>query len=97
MKDQAERIIHKLGGHVVVASVLKIDVSQVYRWTYPKGKRGGTGGLIPAVHHQALLNYAVKNGIALTPYDFFEEIPKKKHKRRISKESAAVNANSCVT
>jgi hypothetical protein len=37
-----------LGGPAAAARMLGTTTSWVARWTYPKGKRGGTGGLIPA-------------------------------------------------
>lgn len=70
MKTPAEVVIEKCGGHAAVAEMLGIDVSRVYRFTYPKD-RGGTDGTIPAKHQQVLLDRAASRGIALTPADFF--------------------------
>jgi hypothetical protein len=63
----ASRVIAKCGGHQVVADVLGIDVSRVYRFTY-EPERGGTGGLIPTKHQHTLLEKFPK----LKPADFFE-------------------------
>jgi hypothetical protein len=80
MGSPAENIITKCaaadpekGGHAVIAAWLKIDVSRVYRWTYPKD-RGGTGGIIPAKHQQTLLEKAKAADIRLRPADFFEAV-----------------------
>lgn len=69
MGTPAENIIRKLGGAQAVAELLKVNVSNVHRWTYPKS-RGGTGGKIPTRHQSALLD---KAGDKITPADFFTE------------------------
>lgn len=71
MSQIAEHIIEKCGGAAIVATWLGIEVSAVHRWKYPKD-RGGTGGRIPTVHQQELLDRARAEGIDLTPSDFFE-------------------------
>lgn len=63
----AGRIIDYCGGYHRLALALKIDVSNVYRFTYPKD-RGGTGGSIPLQHMQTLL----KKFPSLKPDDFFD-------------------------
>lgn len=80
MTTPAEHVIAKCaaadpdkGGYAVIAGWLKIDVSRVYRWTYPK-ERGGTGGIIPAKHQQTLLEKAQAADIRLKPADFFEAV-----------------------
>ena len=70
MRNVAEQVIEKCGGHQTVAEMAGVHVSRVHRWTYPKN-RGGTGGLIPTQHQQTLLNEARKRGIDLGPPDFF--------------------------
>ncbi|MGP9819229.1 hypothetical protein ACTZWW_04370 [Salinarimonas sp. NSM] len=50
--------------------MLGVNVSRVYRWTYPVA-RGGTGGVIPARHQAKLLTTARERGIELEPADFF--------------------------
>lgn len=70
MGTPAELIIGKFGGHSKIAEVLGVDVSRVYRWTYPED-RGGTGGLIPQKHQVRLLEAAPELGIELAPADFF--------------------------
>lgn len=44
----------------------------VRRWTYPKDRRGGTGGLIPNDCQQRLLEEARARGIDLRPEHFFK-------------------------
>lgn len=70
MKSPAEFVIEKCGGHAVVAEVLGVDISRVYRFTYPKS-RGGTDGVIPAKHQITLLAEMPKRGVALRAQDFF--------------------------
>ena len=50
------------------------SLTQVYRWDYPRDK-GGAGGIIPSVHHQAILDGARGDGIELAPADFFATEP----------------------
>jgi hypothetical protein len=70
MRTPAEVVIEKCGGHAAVAEILGVDVSRVYRFTYPK-ERGGTDGTIPTKHQQVLLDGAAARGIELRPADFF--------------------------
>lgn len=70
MRNVAEQVIEKCGGHQAVAEMAGVHVSRVHRWTYPK-ERGGTGGLIPTQHQQKLLDEARDRGIDLGPSDFF--------------------------
>jgi len=71
MSNAATNVIHKCGGHRIVAEMAGVDVTRVYRWTYPP-ERGGTGGVIPTRHHQELLRRARQRGIDLQPADFFD-------------------------
>lgn len=73
MSAIAENVISKCGGHRVVAEMLGIHVSRVYRFTHSK-ERGGTGGIIPSRHQSTLLTEARRRGIDLSPSDFFETI-----------------------
>jgi hypothetical protein len=66
-----ETVIEICGGHAKVAAMCGIHPSWVYRWTYPRGKRGGTGGLIPAKHQARLLDEARRLNIPLRPEHFF--------------------------
>lgn len=72
MKDEhlepARSVIAKLGVEKV-AEITGKHVSRVYRWMYSKA-RGGTGGFIPPLDAQLLLQYANANEIALSPFDF---------------------------
>lgn len=69
MSTPAENVIAKCGGHQTVAEWLDVDLSRVYRWTYPR-ERGGTGGLIPSKHQLPLLERARLEGVPLEPADF---------------------------
>lgn len=68
----AQRVIEKCGGETAVAEMAGVNVSRVYRWTYPKA-RGGTNGVIPSRHQQMILNKAKEAGIDLRPDDFFAD------------------------
>lgn len=70
--NAASRVVAKFGGCQAVADILGIHVSRCYRWTYPKGERGGTGGRVPSHQQHQLLIEARKRGIDLSPADFFE-------------------------
>ena len=69
--DPAYTIIEKLGGLQNAAEAADVTESRVCRWRLPKGKRGGTDGLIPSRHHQKLLDWAAKHKKDLDPTDFF--------------------------
>jgi hypothetical protein len=77
MSTPAENVIRKCGGHQQVAEMAAVDLTRVYRWTYPK-ERGGTGGLVPARHQAVLLDAARSRGIDLKPEDFFAPQPPSK-------------------
>lgn len=72
MSNPAARVIEKCGGHKVVAEMLGVHVSRVFRWTYP-AERGGTDGEIPRKQQSKLLKRAKARGICLAPNDFFNE------------------------
>lgn len=70
MKNPADVVIERFGGHAVVAEICGVHVSRVYRWTYETAQ-GGTGGHIPAKHQVALMKAAQERGVDLKPADFF--------------------------
>ena len=47
-----------------------VSTTQVYRWDYPRTK-GGSGGVIPAFHHQAILDGARADKLKVKVADFF--------------------------
>jgi hypothetical protein len=67
--DPAAAIIKKLGGEAKVADLTGTALTAPYRWQREKAK-GGTGGLIPQVHHRTLLDYAHAHGISLLAEEF---------------------------
>ena len=73
----AETLIEKLGRQAI-ATACKVDISQTYKWTYPR-TRGGTGGRIPAKHFQAILDLAETKGVEIDPWDLV-----KAHDRKAS-------------
>lgn len=74
MPTVAEHVIEKCGGFKQVSEWLGLDLSTVYRFTYPRSK-GGTDGVIPAQHQGVLLAKARENQIDLRPDDFFDAPP----------------------
>lgn len=68
--EPAKGIIDKFGGAEAVAVICGCHVSNVYRWTYPKG-RGGTDGSVPQRYIGGLLSYARTHSIKLSAEDFF--------------------------
>ena len=72
--DPAATVLTRFGGAGPLAQLLRLDRSAVHRWALPK-HRGGSGGLIPARHHQRLLALAAEQGIALTAADLIGAPP----------------------
>lgn len=70
--DPAKSVIAKIGIEKV-SEITGKHVSRVYRWMYAK-ERGGTGGFIPQVDAQAILQWARQNAVPLDPSDFFAPI-----------------------
>jgi hypothetical protein len=72
----AERVITKCGkgsfsnGLKVLSRWTGKHITRIQRWNYPKS-RGGTGGIIPTQEQQGILARALKEGIELSPEDFF--------------------------
>lgn len=69
-ESQAARIT-RICGVEHLAKWAGVSETSVYRWDHPKEK-GGSGGVIPSTHHQAILDGARAAEIALSPSDFFE-------------------------
>lgn len=67
--DPAKSILDLIG-YDTAARVTGKHISRVYRWTYPSGVRGGTGGIIPHVDALKLLAHARQEGIKLSEPDF---------------------------
>lgn len=68
--EPATTVIKKLGGVEATAAIVGVDCSRVRRWRLPR-ESGGTNGLIPARHHEALLSWARKHHKGLSYKDFF--------------------------
>jgi hypothetical protein len=54
--------------------LLGLDRSAVNRWALPKSL-GGSGGLVPAKHHQRLLALATAQGVTLCAADLVGTAP----------------------
>lgn len=73
-QSQAARVAAKFGGIRALARALEKagcprDAANVYRWTYPKARKGGTGGLIPSSAMPLVLEAARLDGVLLTAED----------------------------
>jgi DNA-binding transcriptional regulator YdaS (Cro superfamily) len=60
----AKRIIAAFGGTRKMADIINVPPSTVQSWK--------DAGVIPARRHQAVLDAARENEVAITPADFFE-------------------------
>ncbi|MBD3845963.1 hypothetical protein IED13_09660 [Bosea sp. SSUT16] len=72
--EPAASVIARLGGEKIVSEITGRAYTAPYRWQQSVEK-GGTGGLIPQRLHIKLLEYAMANGIALSPADFLPVHP----------------------
>lgn len=70
MMEPAHTVITLCGGVAAVARMTGRSRVNVYRWTYPKERRG-TGGQIPSDAQRKLLACARSEGIDLRPDHFF--------------------------
>lgn len=69
--EPAASIVAKLGGTYKVAEILDAYPARVSSWKQPAtSPHHGGGGRIPQRYQSLLLEYAKRNGIALTPVDF---------------------------
>lgn len=64
----AKRVAEKFGGVATLAQCLGTTRDCVYRWGYPKEKRG-SGGNIPSRWHKPILHAAKIRGIEINPED----------------------------
>jgi len=67
--EPANTIITKFKGLKPLAEVCDVKVHTVMRWRMPREK-GGTGGVVPHWHVQAILNAARERGIDVRASDF---------------------------
>jgi len=68
--EPANSIIQKFGGLSALAEVTGVKPHTVMRWRMPRD-RGGTGGVIPHWHVEAVLAEARARKIKLGSSDFF--------------------------
>ncbi len=69
-QTQAERIADKFGGPTQLANALGLSPSTVYRWNYPKSKKG-SDGIIPTSQLRRVLEAAAARGIVVTAEDLY--------------------------
>jgi hypothetical protein len=74
--DPANSIITRMGGLSAVAEITGVTPHSVMRWRMPKAD-GGTGGLVPSKHAEAILSAARDRGVDLSPQDFFQAEPER--------------------
>ncbi|KAA0684552.1 hypothetical protein DTW90_36035 [Neorhizobium sp. P12A] len=67
--EPANTIIKKFKGLKPLAEVSGVKVHTVMRWRMPRDK-GGTGGVVPHWHVQAILAAARERGIDVRASDF---------------------------
>jgi len=65
----AERIIDKFNGVSRLSKATGIEATTIYRWSYPKEKRGSEGR-VPARYHAQIWDAAKRLGIKLKKSDF---------------------------
>lgn len=68
--EPALHIIAMFGGAEAVAEITGVTNDAVYRWTYPRDKRG-SDGFIPAKHHMTLVDAAKKKKLPLRLESFY--------------------------
>lgn len=73
--EPAASIIQRLGGNAIVARVTGAHRTRVWKWQQPRGRNGGTGGVIPIEHIRPLLDYAKSIGVDLTADEFLPAEP----------------------
>lgn len=67
--EPANTIIHLFGGLSALAEVVGKAPHTVMRWRMPKEK-GGTDGIIPHWHHDAIVDAAAERGLNLSETGF---------------------------
>lgn len=63
--EPAASVIAALGGVPFLAKAVGTTTTTVQRWRWPK-EVGGTGGIIPHWHHEAILALAERLGVPLS-------------------------------
>lgn len=67
-RNAAERVYQAFGGPRKVAEILSLSYAAVYRWSYPKDRRG-SGGAVPTEWHGPLLDAAREKKVRLERAD----------------------------
>jgi hypothetical protein len=67
----AERIHSAFGGAMEVSRATGITFQEVYRWAYPKSKKG-CGGQVPAKHQASILKAAKRLRLKLKAVDLVD-------------------------
>lgn len=70
--EPAKSILDRIGVDKA-AELTGKHISRVYRWMYPTGARGGTGGIIPHSDAITLLEYSRTANLGLTEADFLRK------------------------
>jgi hypothetical protein len=70
-KAPAFRVYDAFGGPMEVSRAAKIPHQEVYRWGYPKSKKG-CSGQVPAKHQKTLLKAAKRKRVRLTAVDLVD-------------------------
>lgn len=67
MKTPASVVMETFGGARAVGRLLGIQHTSVLLWDKPRP--GGSGGLVPSIHHVPLLQAARDQGVSLSEHD----------------------------
>ncbi len=67
-RTSADKIINKFKSPEILARMIDVDLSTIYRWTHTREKNG-TGGCIPHTHHEAIVQAAKELGIEIVAED----------------------------
>jgi hypothetical protein len=67
-ESAADRAIKAFGGARKLAAEIGVNPESVYRWSYPRSRRG-CGGTIPSEWHRPILEAAERLELRLAPAD----------------------------
>lgn len=70
-KTPAEKVYAAFGGAMDVVRALDLPTNEVYRWNYPKDRKG-CDGRVPHQHQAAILKAAKRLKLKLKPEDLVD-------------------------
>jgi hypothetical protein len=69
--NQAAKVIAKFGGEPMLADLLGVSTTTIYRWQY--AKPCGTDGLVPSSKVEQIIALARQEGVLITERDWLPE------------------------